>query len=94
MLIAKYRPDLTESIRVIESTALASMPAFVAAPSLPADAVARLRAAFAAAATRPWFAPFGAALLIRGFAAVDHASYAATLAWDREAKEAGYVNPA
>lgn len=92
-LIAKYRPELTQGIRVIESTDLAPMPAFVAASSLPADAVARLRAAFVAAAARPWFKPLGEALLIRGFTPVDHASYATTLAWDREAKAAGYPYP-
>lgn len=94
MLIAKYRPELTRAIRIIESTDLAPMPAFVASPSLPTDLAIGLRAAFVAAAERSWFAPLGEALLIRGFAAVDHASYATTLAWDREAKAAGYPYPA
>ena len=94
VLIAKYRPELTPGIRVVESTDLAPMPAFVAAPSLPTDVAARLRAAFAAAAGRSWFAPLAKALVIRGFAAVDQASYATTLAWDREAKAAGYPYPA
>jgi ABC-type phosphate/phosphonate transport system substrate-binding protein len=92
-LIAKYRPEVTAGIRVLESTDLAPMPAFVAAPSLPSDAVARLRAAFAAAASRPWFAQHADALLIAGFAPVDHASFGTTLAWDRDAVAAGYAVP-
>lgn len=92
-LIARYRPELTAGIRVLASTDLAPMPAFVAAPGLPAGAVARLRAAFAAAASRPWFAPHAEALLIEGFAPVDQASFATTLAWDLEAVDAGYSVP-
>jgi ABC-type phosphate/phosphonate transport system substrate-binding protein len=93
-LIARHQPELTAGVRVLASTDLAPMPAFVAAPGLPADAVARLRAAFAAAATRPWFAALAAPLLLAGFAPVDHASFATTLAWDREAVAAGYTLPA
>jgi ABC-type phosphate/phosphonate transport system substrate-binding protein len=92
-LIARHRPELTAGIRVLASTDLAPMPAFVAAPGLPAEAVARLRAAFAAAASRPWFAELGDRLLIAGFAPVDHESFATTLAWDREAVAAGYPIP-
>jgi ABC-type phosphate/phosphonate transport system substrate-binding protein len=93
-LIARWRPDLTAGIRVLESTDLAPMPAFVAAPGLPEGDVARLRAAFAAAAGRPWFAPYAEALLIAGFAPVEKADFATTLAWDREAVAAGYAVPA
>lgn len=92
-LIARYRPGLTAGIRVLESTDVAPMPAFVAAPALPAASVTRLRAAFAAAATRPWFAQHAEALLVAGFAPVTRDSFAATLAWDREAVAAGYAVP-
>lgn len=92
-LIARHRPDLTAGIRVLESTDLAPMPAFIAAPGLPAADVARLRGAFAAAATRPWFPELADALLLEGFAPVDHASFATTLAWDEEAVAAGYPLP-
>jgi len=92
-LIARYRPELTAGIRVLASTALAPMPAFVASPGLPAEAMARLRQAFAAAASRPWFAPQAQALLITGFAPVDLASFATTRAWDHEAVAAGYASP-
>jgi len=94
MLIRHHRPELTQGVRVLESTDVAPMPAFVAAPTLPADDARRLRAAFAAASTRDWFAPLAAPLLLRGFAAVEPATFAATLAWDSEAKEAGYPVPA
>jgi ABC-type phosphate/phosphonate transport system substrate-binding protein len=93
-LIAKYKPELTVGVRVLESTELAPMPAFVAAKTLAPKAVARLRAAFANASTKPWFPALGSSLLIQGFAAVDHADFAVTLSWDSDAKAAGYSIPA
>jgi ABC-type phosphate/phosphonate transport system substrate-binding protein len=92
-LIARYRPGLAAGTRVLDVTDLAPMPAFVAAPSLPAAAIARLRAAFVAAAARPWFADFAEPLLIAGFETVNHATFSTTLAWDREAVAAGYLVP-
>ena len=94
MLIAKYKPELTADIRVIDSTDIAPAPAFVAAPSMPAGAVDRLRAAFATAAEAPWFAPLGKALLIRGFARMVRGDYVSTLHWHADAKAAGYLIPA
>ncbi len=93
-LIARHQPELTAGIRVLESTDVAPMPAFVAAAGTPAADVARLRAAFVAAATREWFAPYRDLLLLDGFVAVDAAHFATTLAWDREARAAGYELPA
>ena len=92
-LIARHRPDLTAGIRVLESTDLAPIPAFVAAPALPPEAVARLREALAAAATRPWFPALAEPLLLAGFAPVTGADFATTLAWDRDAVAAGYAEP-
>ena len=94
MLIKKYRPDLTDGIRILESTATAPMPAFVASPNLPADDVDRLRQAFASAATRPWFPDFKEGLLIDGFEPMSLATFDETLAWDRAARAAGYPLPA
>ena len=94
MLIARYQPELTAGVRVLTSTAVAPMPAFVAAPSLPAEHVTRLRAAFATAHTRPWFAALASQLLIERFVAMTRAAYTTTLAWDTEAKAAGYPFPA
>ena len=94
MLLAKYRPELTEGLRVIGHTDLAPAPAFVAAPAMPAGAVDRLRSAFAGAATAPWFAPLGETLALAGFARMTRRDYAPTLRWHAEAKDAGYPLPA
>lgn len=92
-LIARHRPELTAHVRVVGSTDLAPMPAFVAAPRMPAGDVTRLRSAFCAAAGRPWFAQLRDVLLLDGFAPVNREDFATTLAWDREAKAAFYPVP-
>ena len=94
MLMRKYRPELTENVRILESTATAPMPAFVAAPALPEETVNRLRDSFAAAHSRPWFGRFREALLIEGFAKVTRETFEPTLEWDRAARDAGYAVPA
>jgi ABC-type phosphate/phosphonate transport system substrate-binding protein len=94
MLIAKHAPQITAGVRIIESTAVAPMPAFVASPSLPLEQVTRLRAAFATGSSQPWFAPLGDTLLLDGFAPVTLADFETTLAWDRTAIAAGYPVPA
>jgi ABC-type phosphate/phosphonate transport system substrate-binding protein len=94
LLIAHHAPQLVGGVRTLASTPLTPLPAFVAAPGLPADAVARLRSAFARAASRPWFGPLADVLLIDGFAEVEREAYAMFLAWDREARAAGYEEPA
>jgi ABC-type phosphate/phosphonate transport system substrate-binding protein len=93
-LIAKYRPRMTAGIRVLERTALAPAPAFVASPALGAEAVAALKAACATAHRRPWFAPLGEALLLKALMPVEQADYAPTLAWHQAAIDAGYPIPA
>jgi ABC-type phosphate/phosphonate transport system substrate-binding protein len=94
MLIRRYRPELMAGIRVLESTDVAPIPAFVAAAGADVAVVSRLKEAFQAASTRDWFGRFADALLITGFAAVARDDFATTLAWDREAKAAGYPLPA
>jgi ABC-type phosphate/phosphonate transport system substrate-binding protein len=94
LLIRRHAPQLTKGIRVLESTALAPIPAFVAAAAAPLDSVARLRAAFLGAAAREWFRPLAEPLLLEGFAAVSPATYAVLLDWDRAAQAAGYDEPA
>lgn len=93
-LIARHAPARVADVRVLAATRLAPMPAFVAAAGAPAEQTARLRAAFVAAASRPWFAPFAKQLLLRGFAAAEPETYHVLLDWDREAKAAGYALPA
>jgi ABC-type phosphate/phosphonate transport system substrate-binding protein len=94
LLIARHAPELTAGVRVLASTPVTPMPAFVAAADAPADMVERLRAAFAGAASRPWFAAVSEPLLLEGFAAVSVAAYEPLLEWDREARAAGYELPA
>ncbi|HUN71948.1 MAG TPA: PhnD/SsuA/transferrin family substrate-binding protein [Steroidobacteraceae bacterium] len=94
MLIARHAPKLVEGVRVLSSTALAPMPAFVAADGVPAAAVARLRAAFTGAASRPWFAELADPLMLQGFAAADRETFDVALDWDGEARAAGYAEPA
>jgi ABC-type phosphate/phosphonate transport system substrate-binding protein len=94
LLIGHHAPQLTAGVRTLASTPLTPMPAFVAAPGLPADAVTRLRSAFVRAASRPWFRPLAEVLLIEGFAQVDREAYAMLLDWDREAQAAGFAEPA
>ena len=95
LLIARHAPQLTTGIRVLTSTELAPIPAFVASSATSAGEVARLRAAFTSAASRPWFAPLGELLLLDGFAGVtEKAHFAMLLEWDQAAKAAGYDLPA
>lgn len=92
-LIAKYAPEITTGIRVLASTDVAPMPAFVASAGISAEKTEHLREAFAMAHTRAWFAPLAEKLLLKRFSAVKYADFAKTLAWDREAKAAGYPFP-
>ena len=92
-LIARHRPDLTQDIRIVASTALAPMPAFVASPALGAAAIGRLRLAFVGAPRRAWFAPLAEDLMIRGFAPMQAEAFAQTLAWDQAALGTGYPEP-
>ena len=94
LLIRTHAPQLVAGVRVLESTALAPMPAFVAAADAPAEMVPRLRAAFVSAATRPWFREYAAILLLEGFAPAAVSDYAMLLDWDRDAKAAGFELPA
>ncbi len=94
MLVRKYLPGLTEKVRILESTETVPMPAFVTVPAMPRHTVDRLREAFAAAHTRPWFAPFRASLLIEGFELVTRGAFLRTLEWARAAEAEGYLEPA
>ncbi len=94
LLIARYAPQLVSGVRVLASTPLTPMPAFVAAQGMPLALIVRLRAAFAAAGQRRWFAPFREQLLLEGFAAAEEAAFAPLREWDREARAAGYELPA
>ena len=94
MLIARHAPKLVEGVRVLASTEVAPMPAFVAATDVPPDVVSRLRAAFASAAIKPWFTELAEPLMLEGFAGIERVAFDLTLGWDREAKAAEYPEPA
>ena len=94
LLVAKHNPALTAGIRVLDSTDVATLPAFVTSASTPTATIEALRSAFARALLQTWFSEYADALLIDGFAPVDATDYARTLEWDREEKAAGYPYPA
>jgi ABC-type phosphate/phosphonate transport system substrate-binding protein len=93
-LIARHAPQLTQGVRVLASTALAPIPAFVAAAGTAAALTGRLREAFTKAARQSWFAPLGETLLLKGFAPVTRESFAPLAAWHQQALDAGYAYPA
>ena len=93
LLIAHHRPELTQGIRVLVSTETAPIPAFVASAHASPDAVGRLREAFVASRSRPWFGAIADRLLLDGFGAVTESTFAPTLEWDRAANAAGYPIP-
>ena len=93
-LIARHAPQVCEGIRILSSTAPAPMPAFVAAAGVSQDVVTRLRTAFTGAAAQSWFGELADPLLLAGFAAVDRETFDPALEWDREARAAGYGEPA
>jgi ABC-type phosphate/phosphonate transport system substrate-binding protein len=93
-LIARHAPQLCAGVRILSSTALAPMPAFVAAARMPAAVVARLRAAFVSAATQSWFEELADPLMLAGFAEVSRETFDPALEWDGQARAAGYGEPA
>ena len=94
MLLARHAPALTADIRVLASTEVAPMPAFVAAVGAPPDLVSRLQSAFVNAKSQRWFGRLAEPLLLDGFAAVSAASFGELLEWERAAVSAGYGQPA
>lgn len=92
-LVRKYLPGLTEKVRILESTETVPMPAFVTVAAMPRHMVDRLREAFSAARTRPWFAPFREKLLTEGFSKATRETFHRTLEWARAAEAAGYLEP-
>ena len=92
-LIRRHRPDLVAQIRVLASTDLAPLPAFVASRAAPAALVSALKDSFAGASARPWFPPLAEALCLTGFEPVSRSSFATTLRWAEEAEGAGYAVP-
>jgi len=94
LLLRHHQPELAARVRVIESTATAPMPAFVASPAVPHETVKQLAAGFAAAGNQPWFHPLADELLIDGFAPARADDFEVIRARELEAISAGYPLPA
>ena len=94
LLIARHAPELTAGVRVLASTEIAPMPAFVAAAGTSPELIAQLRAAFTAASGRSWFGPLAEGLLLCGFAEVSEEAFNPLLRWHEDALAAGYAQPA
>lgn len=86
-LLRLHAPDRAAGLRTVASTVTAPIPLLVASPGVPADGVARLRAALLALPPQP-------ALAMRGFAAVRAEDYAILPERARAALAAGYELPA
>lgn len=93
LLMQKYRPEITSLVRVVESTAIAPMPSFVAGAGIAPEVVARLQQAFVEASAQDWFSPFAESLCLTGFQAMGLADYRLPMQWQEEALAAGYALP-
>ena len=94
LLLEHHAPELTTGVRVLATTELTPMPAFVAAAAAPPAMVNALRAAFLSADRQPWFDDFRKPLQLAGFAAASASDYTLYFGWDCEAIAAGYELPA
>ena len=94
LLLERHAPELTVGVRVLATTELTPMPAFVAAAAATPAMIDALRSAFLGAARQPWFDQMRAPLQLAGFDAVGSADYAPYLEWDAQARAAGYELPA
>lgn len=95
MLMRCHHPELAAGVRVIESTATAPMPAFVASPVVPRPVVDQLLSAFQSLGGRPGFRPIADALLIDGFLPVRGVeAFDVILARTRQAEDLQYWSPA
>ena len=94
LLLQRHEPELAARVRVVESTATAPIPAFVASPAVSSEIRDRLGASFASAHRQTWFQPLAAAIMIKGFAACTLEDFDIIRARKDEAVGAGYPEPA
>lgn len=94
LLLRQHRPELAACVRVIESTAPAPMPAFVASPVVPRETIDRLAAAFDSAQFQTWFHALAGDILVAGFAAPALDDFNVIRDRDQQAIRAGYPLPA
>lgn len=93
-LLQRHDPSVAAGTRVIHTTPDAPMPPLVASPSLPEDTAQKLIDALRALSDEPGTQPQLDALGVRRFVPVDRDDYAALTRLDREARDAGYPQPA
>jgi len=94
LLLRHHEPELAARVWVVESTATAPIPAFVASAAVPRKVTDRLAVSFTSARDRSWFRPLADALKITGFAASALRDFDIIRARDLEAHGAGYALPA
>lgn len=94
LLLQHHQPGLAARVRVIESTALAPIPAFVASPAVPSGVIDRLTVCLTSAQDQPWFPALADALRIAGFAVSALDDFDIIRARALEAGRAGYPLPA
>jgi ABC-type phosphate/phosphonate transport system substrate-binding protein len=94
LLFRRYQPELAAQVRVIDSTATAPIPAFVASPAVPREIIDRLAAMLRSAQHQVWFHAPAAATLITGFAACALEDFDIIRGREHEAIRAGYPLPA
>ena len=94
LLLQRYQPELAARVRVLESTATAPMPAFVASPLVAREIVDRLMVSFTSAHHQNWFHGLATAVMIAGFAPSAPDEFTIIRAREQEAIRAGYPLPA
>lgn len=94
MLLQRYHPELAARVRVLESTATAPIPTFVASPAVPHEIIDRLVIGFATARNQSWFRSLADTLMIDSFATLSYDEFSIIRTRDQEAISAGYPLPA
>jgi ABC-type phosphate/phosphonate transport system substrate-binding protein len=94
LLLQRYQPELAIHVRVIDSTATAPIPAFVASPAVPYEIIDLLAATLASVQHQDWFHELAAATCITGFAACAVEDFDVIRDREYEAIRAGYPLPA
>jgi ABC-type phosphate/phosphonate transport system substrate-binding protein len=94
LLLQHYQPELAARVRVIDSTATAPIPAFVASLAVPREIIDRLAVALGSARHQEWFRALAAGTLTTGFAACTLEDFDIIRDREHEAIRARYPLPA
>jgi ABC-type phosphate/phosphonate transport system substrate-binding protein len=92
-LVQRHQAELAARVRVIESTAIAPIPAFVASPAVRPETIERLAASFACAHHHHWFRPLADGIGVAGFAAAALDDFDVIRAREEEAIRAEFPLP-